>query len=37
MCYRGPDMDNWFDFTCIHPTPTGHGALADMFFDVISE
>jgi len=37
VCYRGPDEPNWFDFTCIHPTPTGHGALAEMFFNVISE
>lgn len=36
-CYRGPDNDNWFDFTCIHPTPTGHGELAQMFIDVIAE
>ncbi len=36
-CYRGPGSENWFDFTCIHPTPTGHGELAQMFIDVISE
>jgi lysophospholipase L1-like esterase len=36
-CYRGPGNENWFDLTCIHPTPTGHGALAQMFLDVITE
>ncbi|MCX4248024.1 SGNH/GDSL hydrolase family protein [Paraliomyxa miuraensis] len=36
-CYRGPGNGNWFDFTCIHPTPGGHEALADMFINVISE
>lgn len=37
VCYRGPDMENWFDFTCIHPTPAGHLALADMFVNVVAE
>ena len=36
-CYRGPGNENWFDLTCIHPNPTGHGVLADMFFETISE
>jgi len=36
-CYRGPGNDNWFDFTCIHPTPAGHGALAEMFLNVVTE
>lgn len=36
-CYRGPGNENWFDLTCIHPTATGHGALAQMFLDVITE
>ena len=36
-CYRGPGNETWFDITCIHPTPTGHGALADMFMNVITE
>lgn len=36
-CYRGPGNENWFDLTCIHPTPTGHGVLADMFMAVVSE
>ncbi len=36
-CYRGPDQDTWFDLSCIHPTPDGHEALANMFLDVILE
>lgn len=36
-CYRGPDNATWFDLTCIHPTPAGHAALAEMFLNVISE
>jgi lysophospholipase L1-like esterase len=36
-CYRGPDAASWFDFTCIHPTPEGHAALADQFAQVIAE
>lgn len=36
-CYRGPDNETWFDLSCIHPTPAGHGALAEMFLNVISE
>lgn len=36
-CYRGPGNENWFDLTCIHPNPTGHGELAQMFLDVITE
>jgi lysophospholipase L1-like esterase len=36
-CYRGPGNENWFDLTCIHPTATGHGELAQMFMDVITE
>lgn len=35
QCYRGPDNATWFDLTCIHPTPKGHEALAQMFMDVI--
>jgi lysophospholipase L1-like esterase len=37
VCYRGPGSAVWFDLTCIHPTPDGHAALAEMFVDVISE
>lgn len=36
-CYRGPMTERWFDLTCIHPNPVGHGALADMFMAVIEE
>lgn len=36
-CYRGPDNATWFDLTCIHPTPAGHAALAEMFTNVIAE
>ncbi len=36
-CYRGPDAERWFDLTCIHPTPAGHAALAQMFADVVDE
>lgn len=35
--YRGPGEQNWFDLTCIHPTPTGHGAIADMFLATVAE
>ena len=36
-CYRGPDAETWFDFTCVHPNPTGHAALADLFYQTIME
>ena len=36
-CYRGPGTDIWFDLSCTHPNPTGHGAIADMFMSVIRE
>jgi hypothetical protein len=36
-CYRGPDADLWFDLTCIHPNPTGHQMLSDMFMAVVEE
>ena len=36
-CYRGPDSERWFDDTCIHPNPTGHRQLADMFLAVVDE
>lgn len=36
-CYRGPDAEQWFDISCIHPTPAGHAALADLFMQVIEE
>ena len=36
-CYRGPGNANWFDLTCIHPNPTGHGHIRDMFMAVVDE
>lgn len=34
-CYRGDDAETWFDPTCIHPNPTGHAQIADMFMAVV--
>lgn len=36
-CYRGPDAELWFDLTCIHPNPAGHGEISDMFMAVVQE
>jgi lysophospholipase L1-like esterase len=36
-CYRGPGAETWFDLTCIHPNPTGHQQIADMFLAVVGE
>lgn len=36
-CYLGEDAEPWFDFTCIHPNPTGHAAIAEMFAAVVEE
>jgi len=36
-CYRGPGSETWFDLTCIHPNPTGHQQIADMFLAVVGE
>lgn len=36
-CYRGPDTPRWFDLTCIHPNPEGHGVIADNFEAIIDE
>lgn len=36
-CYRGPDAELWFDLTCIHPNPTGHRVIADMFLSVVDQ
>ncbi|WP_096334407.1 SGNH/GDSL hydrolase family protein [Nannocystis exedens] len=36
-CYRGPNQQNWFDLTCIHPTAQGHSVIADLFTAVIDE
>jgi hypothetical protein len=35
-CYRGPGIERWFDVSCLHPTPTGHGKIAGLFFDIAS-
>jgi hypothetical protein len=37
QCYRGPNADLWFDLTCIHPTPTGHQQIANLFQSVIHD
>ncbi len=34
-CYRGDDAEIWFDATCIHPNPTGHAQIAEMFLTVV--
>ncbi|MCA9709050.1 MAG: SGNH/GDSL hydrolase family protein [Myxococcales bacterium] len=36
-CYRGPGTPRWFDLTCIHPNPEGHGVIADNFWSIIEE
>lgn len=36
-CYRGPNTPRWFDDTCIHPNPTGHDVIAEMFMSVVNE
>jgi lysophospholipase L1-like esterase len=36
-CYRGPNAEQWFDATCIHPTPAGHARIAEMFTNVVDE
>ncbi|MBI3203198.1 MAG: SGNH/GDSL hydrolase family protein [Myxococcales bacterium] len=36
QCYI-PNSSNWFDITCIHPTPAGHKEVADLFWKTISE
>lgn len=35
-CYRGADAEVWFDGTCIHPNPTGHQVIADLFTAVVT-
>jgi hypothetical protein len=37
VCDRGYTGEPWFDPTCIHPTPDGHLAIANMFWAVILE
>jgi len=36
-CFRGEDAETWFDFTCIHPNPAGHRAIAEAFLRVVEE
>ena len=36
-CYRGPNNPNYFDLSCIHPTPAGHDVIKDFFTAVIDE
>ncbi len=36
QCYRGPNTPLWFDLTCYHPNPDGHGQVADLFLNVIN-
>jgi lysophospholipase L1-like esterase len=36
-CYLGPDAGLWFDNTCVHPNPAGHGQIAGMFMDLVLE
>ncbi|MBW2525529.1 MAG: SGNH/GDSL hydrolase family protein [Deltaproteobacteria bacterium] len=36
-CYLGPGTEGWFDLTCTHPNPTGHGVIADMFEATVLE
>lgn len=36
-CFQGEDAEQWFDLTCIHPNPTGHAQIADMFTAVVDE
>lgn len=36
-CYRGPGQELYFDLTCIHPNPRGHGIISDLFFSVVEE
>ena len=36
-CYRPADHERWFDVSCIHPNPTGHRKIADLFLSVVDE
>ena len=36
-CYLGPDAEQWFDISCIHPNPAGHNRIAELFELVIDE
>ena len=35
-CYLGPNTERWFDNTCLHPNPTGHAKIAELFWNVIT-
>lgn len=37
QCYLGPDSENYFDVTCIHPSVPGHNAMYQMFRAVVEE
>lgn len=37
ICYRGPGAELWFDITCIHPNPTGHAKISEMFAATVKE
>ncbi len=34
-CDRGPDAGRGFDVSCVHPNPTGHRVVGDMFMAVV--
>jgi hypothetical protein len=36
QCYE-PGSSNWFDITCIHPTPAGHAEIVDLFWNTLTE
>lgn len=36
-CYRGPDIPNWLDLTCMHPSADGHAGIAEMYLRIIAE
>lgn len=35
-CYQ-PGAEQWFDFTCTHPNPTGHDQITFMVMSVVNE
>lgn len=37
QCYRGPGAANWFDASCIHPTPEGHTQITGLFKSVVEQ
>ena len=37
QCYLGPDSENFFDITCIHPSVPGHNAMYEMFRAIVEE